>query len=229
MSYQEEFNLREDEKEKIMKCVCIGWRRIKFAIRKSHYNPYPTHGERILHVPPEIKPEDWTKFCANENNKAAQSRRTANKRKRQKEIKEKSDKGFPVEDPCALTAVASNRDIPARDVQNRSKMHPSTPAANSISRKKRLVGQVASEAQSAAPKCKLLNQDLKVIATGKLLTTAEASQFFSEKIDRRFAPVLLDRIFLPEYPTSKVNKFRPHFKDIRVGGCVLHPFMCIEY
>lgn len=59
------------------------WRRRKYELRKAYYDPYDTHEETILHIPPNVKKEEWIEFCKNESTEKAQESRAENKRKRE--------------------------------------------------------------------------------------------------------------------------------------------------
>lgn len=67
-----------------MKSMAGPWRRFKSELRVKYYDPYPTHEERILHVPPKVSTEHWVKFCENEDNVKQQESRLEHKIKRAK-------------------------------------------------------------------------------------------------------------------------------------------------
>lgn len=48
------------------------WRRRKYELRRAYYDPYDTYEERILHIPPNVKEEEWIEFCKNESSEKAE-------------------------------------------------------------------------------------------------------------------------------------------------------------
>ncbi|XP_026459462.1 uncharacterized protein LOC113360134 [Papaver somniferum] len=80
---KDEFNIPETSKDIVQKSMAGPWRRFKTELRTDHYDLYPTHEERILHVPPTVREEDWIKFCENEKEEKAAQSRIDHKRKRQ--------------------------------------------------------------------------------------------------------------------------------------------------
>ncbi|XP_026445224.1 uncharacterized protein LOC113345758 isoform X2 [Papaver somniferum] len=80
---QKSYLLPDACKETVIKGMSDPWRRLKWELRITYYDPYPTYEERTARTPPNITDEDWKTFCRNEEDEKVQKNRLDNKRKRE--------------------------------------------------------------------------------------------------------------------------------------------------
>lgn len=78
------FLLPDTFKETVVKGMSDPWRRHKWELQTTYYDPYTTYEERILHTPPNVKDEDWETFCRNEEDEEVQKTRVDNNRKKER-------------------------------------------------------------------------------------------------------------------------------------------------
>lgn len=81
----------------------------------------------------------------------------------------------------------------------------------------------------AKPRCALLNIETEVIATGEVCTGPSSRLFHSVAVPDHLEKVLLDEILLPDEITVRANTFAGSFREVGVGGFVLHPKILTRY
>lgn len=78
------------------------------------------------------------------------------------------------------------------------------------------------------PLFSLLNIDEEVLAVGRLCTGAQGRMCHGTIVPANLGKVLLDKILNPEEKISKASNFVETFRDVVVGGYMLHPKTCIR-
>lgn len=98
--------------------------------------------------------------------------------------------------------------------------HTSSPS-HAISPARSAVGDIQQ--------CSVLNMEGDIGSTSKVCTGVSALMDHGSPVPATHLKVLLDNILLPDEKTVKANTFAPTFRDVGIGGFVVHPKRSIAY
>lgn len=148
-----------------------------------------------------------------------------------------------IQDATSSSVAASNMCSTSHS-QNSSQGHVGSPQSGSVAHISSLGLPVSPAAQTISPghalspaqsgpgmqqQFSLLNMEGDIIATGKVCTGAQGLMAHGSAVPATHLKVLIDDILLPDERTIKANQFMETFKDVGIGGFVVHPKRSIAY